>query len=81
MPLEETAGLVRAVDLEPLIGPAVPLRQAEIVEEGADVEEFGVRVQSAGRTAQRSPEEDAPRVVEHGRRGHLADQCGGFLDQ
>ena len=78
---EETAGLVGAVDLEALVVAAVLLGQAEVVEQGADVEQLGVEVELVLLPAQRAEHVHAAAVVVDDVGCGFADELGRLLGQ
>ena len=77
---QETAGLVGAVDLEPLRLGAVLVGQAEVVEHRTDVEQLGIRGQAPELTLEHAEEVDAARVVEQQRWGGVAHEIGRLRD-
>ena len=64
---QEVSRGVGAVDLEALVGAAVPMRQPHVVEHRAGIEQLGIERQAAPRAGQRSPVEDAAGMVEQQR--------------
>jgi hypothetical protein len=64
------------VDLEALVLGAVALKQTNVVEHRADVEELGVVVEAELLGLQRSPEEHSTRMVEQQPRGGVPQELG-----
>ena len=64
---EEIAGDVGAVHLEALICAGVMRGETHIVEHGAGIKEFGIKVEVAVLASERGPVIDAARMVEQQR--------------
>src|SRR4029077_965258 len=76
--LQEVPGRVRAVDFEAVVRTAVGRRQPEVVEDGPDVEQFGIDRQPPVAAAN-GPEQVNPKRVGEQKRGAMPPEQFGRL--
>jgi hypothetical protein len=78
---QEVARSICAVDLETLVGAAVPRRQPHVVEHGAGIEQFGIELQAAMPTCQGPEVVDAAGVMKQQRRFRIPHHLGDLSGQ